>query len=130
MNPLALVGSGGLPAFLPLAADSADPTGLQINFFWVIVSSLNFVVSFLDGLNAASGCLRFRFSMPRSQMALNSIRLLSSASLKRLGRLLYAFHRWYHSNCSAVIRSRETLCKMCAKKDSAGLKFCSRVPQM
>ena len=44
MNPLALIGSGGLSAFLPLAAESADPTGLQINFFWVIVSSINFLI--------------------------------------------------------------------------------------
>src|SRR5437763_1470013 len=44
MNPLALVGSGGVPGLFPLAAETADPTGLQINFFWVIVSSINFLI--------------------------------------------------------------------------------------
>jgi F-type H+-transporting ATPase subunit b len=44
MTPLALVGGGSLPALIPLAAESADPTGLQINFFWVIVSSINFLI--------------------------------------------------------------------------------------
>ena len=44
MNPLAVVGGGALPGLLPLAAEGADPTGLQINFFWVIVSSINFLI--------------------------------------------------------------------------------------
>jgi F-type H+-transporting ATPase subunit b len=44
MTPLALLGGGSLPALIPLAAESADPTGLQINFFWVIVSSINFLI--------------------------------------------------------------------------------------
>jgi F-type H+-transporting ATPase subunit b len=41
---LAGVGSGGVPGLIPLAAEGADPTGLQINFFWVIVSSVNFLI--------------------------------------------------------------------------------------
>ena len=43
MDLLAIVGTGGVPAFLPLTAEG-DPTGLQINFFWVIVSSINFLI--------------------------------------------------------------------------------------
>lgn len=44
MSPLAVAGGGALPGFLPLAAEGADPTGLQINFFWVIVSAINFLI--------------------------------------------------------------------------------------
>jgi F-type H+-transporting ATPase subunit b len=44
MNPLAVAGGGALPGLLALAAEGADPTGLQINFFWVIVSSINFLI--------------------------------------------------------------------------------------
>jgi F-type H+-transporting ATPase subunit b len=45
LNLIASVGSGGLHALIPLAAEtSTDPTGLQINFFWVIVSSINFLI--------------------------------------------------------------------------------------
>jgi len=43
MNLLAIVGTGGVPALFPLAAET-DPTGLQINFFWVIVSAVNFLI--------------------------------------------------------------------------------------
>jgi F-type H+-transporting ATPase subunit b len=44
LNLIAGVGNGGLPGSLVLAAEGADPTGLQINFFWVIVSSINFLI--------------------------------------------------------------------------------------
>src|SRR3954468_14918632 len=44
LNLIAGVGNGGLPGSIALAAESADPTGLQINFFWVIVSSINFLI--------------------------------------------------------------------------------------
>jgi F-type H+-transporting ATPase subunit b len=44
MHLLAGVGSGGALGLIPLAAESTDPTGLQINFFWVIVSSINFLI--------------------------------------------------------------------------------------
>jgi F-type H+-transporting ATPase subunit b len=44
MNPLAVAGGGALSGLLPLAAEGAEPIGLQINFFWIIVSSINFLI--------------------------------------------------------------------------------------
>lgn len=45
MDLLAIVGSGGAGAAAPLFAETAgEGAGLTINFFWIIVSSINFLI--------------------------------------------------------------------------------------
>jgi F-type H+-transporting ATPase subunit b len=53
-----LLAIGGIPVSGAVALAAEEATGLQINFFWIIVASLNFLVLFVILATVAFGPLR------------------------------------------------------------------------
>jgi F-type H+-transporting ATPase subunit b len=63
-----LLAIGGIPVSGAVALAAEEATGLQINFFWIIVASLNFIVLFVILATVAFGPLRRMLAERRARI--------------------------------------------------------------